>query len=80
MPGTPEAEKQAAETAMAGVAELRRRRGEERVRFDEIADHLVDFAARFPTERVTLDRLASFLAEVESVDHDHEASAGSSGV
>lgn len=80
MAGTPESEKLAAERAMGGIRALRRRRGREQVRFDDVADHLVDFAARFPAERTLVDRVATFLAEVEHVDHDHRTSAGSAGV
>lgn len=78
--GIPEEEKVAAEAAMGGIDELRRRRGAQHVRFGDVADHLVDFAARFPEERRVVDRLATFLAEVERIDHDHRPSAGSSGV
>lgn len=78
--GIPEEEKMAAESAMGGIDELRRRRGTEQVCFGDVADHLVDFAARFPEERVLIDRLAAFLAEVDRIDHDHGTSAGSTGV
>jgi len=57
---------------MDGIARLREVRGEERVSFNDVADHLVDFADRDPGARDVLDRLARFLAEVERVDHDHE--------
>jgi|GEM_PF-3741243 len=62
---------------MGGVTELCRRRGDESVKFRQVADHLVDFAARHPDGVATVDRLAGFLAEVESVEHDHDAPAGS---
>jgi Family of unknown function (DUF6104) len=55
-----------------GVDRLRRRRGEEEVTFDNVADHLVDFAERHPGEADVIDRLARFLADVEDVDHHHE--------
>jgi len=55
-----------------GVERLRRDRGEEKVSFHDVADHLVDFADRDPAARDVVDRLAAFLAEVEQVDHDHE--------
>lgn len=58
---------------MDGVARLRARRGAEKVTFDNVADHLVDFADRDPAARDVIDRLAGFLAEVERVDHDHDA-------
>ena len=52
---------------------LRRKRGSERVTFADIADHLHDFADRRPDYRGTVQQLAAFLADVEDVDHDHEA-------
>ena len=55
-----------------GIARLRAARGDERVTFADVADHLVDFGDRDPGARDVLDRLARFLAEVERVDHDHE--------
>lgn len=57
---------------MDGVERLRSLRGEERVTFDDVADHLVDFADRDPSARDVVDRVARFLAEVERVDHSHE--------
>lgn len=57
---------------MDGVDLLRETRGDERVSFNDVADHLVDFAERDPAARDVLDRLGRFLAEVERVDHDHE--------
>lgn len=57
---------------MDGVAKLRRDRGEEKVSFHDVADHLVDFTDRHPESRDVVDRLATFLAEVEEVDHSHE--------
>jgi hypothetical protein len=51
---------------------LRDRRGHERVSFDEVADHLEDFARVNPSAHETVDRLAAFLARVEDVDHEHE--------
>ena len=59
---------------MDGVRLLRRRRGSEQVMFDDIADHLVDYADRHPDACGTIDRLARFLAEIERVPHDHRAS------
>ena len=55
----------------SGIDHLRARRGEERVTFGDVADHLVDFAERNPGEAATVDRVARFLARVEDVDHDH---------
>jgi hypothetical protein len=56
-----------------GIDRLRARRGDEEVTFDNIADHLVDFAERHPEAAATVDRLAAFLAGVEDVSHDHDA-------
>jgi len=54
-----------------GIDTLRAKRGEEQVTFDDVADHLVDFAERHPDAANTVDALARFLAGVEDVDHDH---------
>ena len=56
---------------MDGIERLRAARGEETVTFNDVADHLVDFADRDPAAREVLDRLGRFLADVERVDHDH---------
>jgi len=63
----------------SGVDELRRVRGSELVSFDDIADHLEDFATREPDTEETLDRLARFLLAVERVEHDHEGPEGNIG-
>ncbi|MGH9298769.1 MAG: DUF6104 family protein [Acidimicrobiales bacterium] len=77
-PGTA-ARKQGLEESLAGVRALRERRGDEQVRFSQVADHLVDFTAhRAGTEQV-VDDLARFLSEVEDTGHDHDAEAGSAG-
>ena len=65
---------------LPGVLLLRRNRGRQKVSFDQVADHLVDFAARFPSTRRVIDDLAGFLSDVEGIEHDHDAAAGSSGV
>ena len=57
---------------MDGVQALRDRRGDEEVTFDNVADHLVDFAERHPDAAAVVDRLARFLANVEEVHHEHE--------
>jgi len=57
---------------MDGVRRLREERGEEEVTFDDVADHLEDFARRDPGSREVVDRLAGFLARVEDVDHQHD--------
>jgi hypothetical protein len=55
-----------------GVQHLRDKRGHEEVTFKDVADHFDDFGNRHPEARATLDQLASFLARVEDVDHEHE--------
>ena len=57
----------------SGIDHLRTKRGSQRVSFDDVADHLVDFAERHPEQARTVDALAEFLAGIEDVDHDHEA-------
>ena len=56
-----------------GIASLRAKRGEENVTFNDVADHLEDHVRRHPGDAEALDRLASFLAGVEEVPHDHES-------
>jgi hypothetical protein len=56
-----------------GVQDLRDKRGDQEVTFADVADHLEDFVLRRPEARETIDELASFLARVEDVDHEHEA-------
>jgi hypothetical protein len=50
---------------MFGIGELRDRRGNERVTFDELADLLVAFAERSPQDAPAMDALGSYLAGVE---------------
>ena len=57
---------------LRGIAALRERRGDERVSFGDVADHLQDFARRDPSTEAVVDRLAAFLAIVEVVPHAHE--------
>jgi hypothetical protein len=57
---------------LEGVATLREARGSEEVHFEEIADHLNDFAAITPEARNTIDALARFLARVEDEPHEHD--------
>jgi Family of unknown function (DUF6104) len=54
-----------------GVERLRNKRGDQEVTFADVADHLDDFVNRHPDSRQTVDELASFIAEVEDVDHQH---------
>ena len=54
-----------------GVERLRNKRGDQAVTFADVADHLEDFVKRHPDSRQTVEKLASFIAEVEDVDHQH---------
>lgn len=40
--------------------------------FADVADHFEDYVLRRPEARDTIDDLASFLAGVEDVDHEHD--------
>lgn len=40
--------------------------------FADVADHLEDYLRHHPEDGRAIDRVASFLAGVEDVDHDHE--------
>lgn len=73
-------DKAAVESDLPQIRELRRRRGSERVTFDDVADHLVDFAAAHPQHRDAVDRVAGFLARVGEMGHDHDHVGGSSAV
>ena len=57
---------------MDGLRRLRDQRGEEKVSFNDVADHVEDFVSRNADSRETLDRFAGFLAGIEEVDHEHE--------
>src|SRR5688572_29378668 len=57
---------------MRGVDRLRARRGSQKVSFDDVADHLVDFVERHPDAEPVVDAIASFLADVEGTPHDHD--------
>jgi hypothetical protein len=48
---------------MFGIGELRDRRGDEQVSFNELADQLVAFVERSPQDAPTIDALASYLAK-----------------
>lgn len=50
---------------MFGIGELRDRRGNEQISFNELADQLVAFAERSPQDEATIDALASYLAKAE---------------
>ena len=54
-----------------GVERLRNKRGDQEVTFADVADHFEDFVKRHPESRETIDKLASFIAGVEDLDHQH---------
>jgi hypothetical protein len=55
-----------------GVERLRNKRGDQEVTFADVADHLEDFVNRHPDSRQTVEKLASFMAEVEDINHQHQ--------
>jgi hypothetical protein len=55
-----------------GIELLRDKRGEQRVTFSDVCDHLVDFRRRSPEHAPAVEAFATFLANVEDVDHRHE--------
>jgi hypothetical protein len=54
-----------------GVDRLRGKRGDQRVTFADLCDHLVDFRRRSPEHGDAIDAFARFLASVEDVHHAH---------
>lgn len=58
---------------LRGIRKLRVERGHEHASFDEIADHLHDFASRYPYASPVVDQIAAFLARVERIAHTHVA-------
>lgn len=75
----PSESKVAVRAELPGVRQLEQQRGDQQVSFQNVADHLVDFVTRHPEHRAVVDELGAYLAAVESVDHDHDALAGSDG-
>jgi hypothetical protein len=59
-----------------GIELLRTKRGDERVTFGEIADHLAEYQDLYPDEADAAHRFAAFLARVEDIDHDHDEATG----
>lgn len=55
------------------IERLRDKRGEQDVKFAQVADHLRDYADRRADDGAVVQRLAAFLADVEDVAHDHDA-------
>ena len=67
-----------APTGDDGIDLLRRLRGDEHVTFGDVADHLMDYVKQHPGTLRALDGFARFVAEVDGVEHDHDAVAGGS--
>ena len=57
----------------SGIDALRRKRGEERVTFADIADHLDDYASLHPDLAPAMDAFATFVATIEDREHGHDA-------
>jgi hypothetical protein len=57
----------------SNISRLAERRGTERVSFADVADHLRDFVRLDPGASATVERLAMYLTEVETIPHDHDA-------
>ena len=53
------------------IERLRNKRGEQSVKFSDVADHLRDYTDRHADDRAVVERLAAFLADVEDRPHDH---------
>lgn len=58
-----------------GVDLLRKVRGSEQVALSEVADHLSDYVKQHPGTVRVLDGFARYLAEVEPIEHHHDAVA-----
>ena len=58
---------------LEGITMLRGLRGAQNVTFSEVADHLFDYIERNPEHRGAVEQVATFLAAVEGVPHDHNA-------
>src|SRR5438094_360350 len=56
-----------------GIDLLRKLRGEERVTFNDVADHLGDYVRQNPKHVHAIEDVARFMAGVEHVEHDHDA-------
>jgi hypothetical protein len=66
--------------SIEAVEWLRDRRGHEQVSFDDVADHLEDFVRVRPETRETIAALATFLARVEDLSHEHQGHGPTLGV
>jgi len=54
------------------IERLRDKRGEQDVKFSQVADHLRDFSDMCPDAGDVVQRVAAFLADVEDEPHEHE--------
>lgn len=54
------------------IARLRDKRGDQDVKFSQVADHLRDYTDLNPDDGDAVQRVAAFLADVEDVPHEHE--------
>lgn len=54
------------------IERLRDKRGEQDVKFAQVADHLRDFTDIRPDDGDAVQRVAAFLADVEDEPHRHE--------
>jgi hypothetical protein len=54
------------------IKRLRDKRGEQDVKFSQIADHLQDFTDIKPEHGDVVQQVAAFLADVEDTPHRHE--------
>jgi hypothetical protein len=57
---------------MDEIDRLRTKRGDQDVKFSQVADHLHDFTDLCPDDGDAVQRLAGFLADVEDTPHRHE--------
>jgi hypothetical protein len=54
------------------IERLRAARGDQRVSFSDVADHLRDYADHHVDDLAVVQQLAAFLADVEDRPHDHD--------
>jgi hypothetical protein len=54
------------------IERLRDKRGEQDVKFSQIADHLHDYTDLSPDDGDAVQRVAAFLADVEDLPHEHD--------
>ena len=55
-----------------GIEELRDKRGDQDVKFEQVCDHFNDYADRHPETRAVIEDVARFIANVEDIDHEHD--------